>query len=81
MSCADPHDFVQHLRDRLAAVAADALRLAHANRHDLPVRFGEMIALAAAELEEWERSARGARLEREYGATCEENKVHGRKTT
>lgn len=67
MSCPDPHAFVLHLQDRLAAVAADALRLAAAHHHALPPRFGDAIALAADALRVWEQEAREARAELEYG--------------
>ena len=74
----DPHAFIQHLQDRLAAVAADALKISHAHRYDLPARFGEMIALAAAELRDWEQGARAEQLEREHQAAYEANSKRGR---
>jgi hypothetical protein len=67
MTCADPHAFILHLQDRLAAVAADALRLATAHCHDLPPRFGDAIALAADALRVWEQDTREGRAELEYG--------------
>lgn len=66
MSFPDPHAFVLHLQDRLAAVAADALRLSMAHKHALPPSFGDAVALAAEALRRWEQEAREARAELEY---------------
>jgi len=66
MSYADPHAFVRHLQDRLASVAADALRLAAVHHHRLPPAFGDAIARAAHALSEWEHVSRQARAELEY---------------
>lgn len=67
MACPDPHLFVCHLQDRLAAVAADALRLSLAHHHALPAAFGDAVAIAAEVLRGWEQEQRQARAELEYG--------------
>lgn len=66
MSHPDPHAFIRHLQDRLASVAADALRLAQAHKHALPSAFGDGIAIANHALADWEQDTRQARAELEY---------------
>lgn len=65
MAYPDPHLFVQHLRDRLAALAVDARRLSETRGQDLPTKFWDSISLASELLRDWEQSLR------EYHARCE----------
>lgn len=61
-----PDLFIQHLKDRLSGVVADAFRVSRFYGYDLPEEFEDHVARANTELTVWQRVVNKKRLEQEH---------------